>query len=903
VTVIAETSGQVVSGTASNSDNASTASVVVKLDRTAPVLSSVSPADGSTTQSGTTTVSATVVDALSGLSTTRCNGAVTSATPSFECVVGLSYGRNSVTLSALDAAGNSASVGIRMLRTGTRTRLVVSPSSRTLTMGQRVSVVASDEYGKTVTTVTWVSSDPSVGTVTADTGRFTALAAGQTTLTASDGVLSAAMSVTVLGTAFGEPLPPGTTEWILPPSQLNSTVLKVLPAKRVDQDSPDLFVLEQDASAANFIRGVTAEGTQLWAEAISIDLTSSPAVFADAFGGLVISVSGLGSGGGAGLARVAGPSSAPSWRYESPATYVVAAAQAPDGTIYAHEVTVRDDHGNYDMAIVAIDGSNGLARFRVPLPNGIGGDPVQAIGPTSSHIAIASDGTAYAQIGHYNEILTETRRKGDEYVDLLTLQSDGTTSWRSLEHVEFDVLRSVGRGSVSPGAIIDDGLGAVLLSTQTIEGNGVTRASIVRLADGVETRPAAAQGSDSLALVMSGDDGTVLRHETTPDFTEWITALDGVSGTTKWRVPTRAWPIALLPDGAALLYDHGSRILSHVNPTGTVVGTQLLGLIDPLHTHDDAFVGTTPDGRIAKITTASFVDRTVAPSASGQRATNLPVIHTFAPVQNYGATPPFTPTDVSTKMRAAVRPANATAVTRLVGEATLDPFISVVGPLVDYPGFASAMKERAATVVGLIAHSVDIQETTPTGVRDFSVGVQLFDQDLIKQQSPPEQGGPQWLNLNRCLSNPNLPVQSEDCVTYARTFARWVDKIYSHAKVIVLATCFVGEEILSLFDVTLNTKDKMLIVPENPSLMTDLVYAAQFGWPTIANELSLGHTVGEAIKKANQCLPVNDNGTPANPTDDTWVPDGTFRGPCSPNRVTWKRIGGSDGMRIRPPVR
>ena len=118
----------------------------------------------------------------------------------------------------------------------------------------------------------------------------------------------------------------------------------------------------------------------------------------------------------------------------------------------------------------------------------------------------------------------------------------------------------------------------------------------------------------------------------------------------------------------------------------------------------------------------------------------------------------------------------------------------------------------------------------------------------------------------------------------------------------MLATCFVGEEILSLFDVTAGTADKMLIVPENPNVTTDLVYAARFGWPTIANELSLGHTVGQAIAKANECLPINDKGTP-NPLDDEWFPDGTFRGPCTANRVTWKRIGGSDGQRIRPVVR
>ena len=89
------------------------------------------------------------------------------------------------------------------------------------------------------------------------------------------------------------------------------------------------------------------------------------------------------------------------------------------------------------------------------------------------------------------------------------------------------------------------------------------------------------------------------------------------------------------------------------------------------------------------------------------------------------------------------------------------------------------MKERGTSVVGVIAHSVDIKEAiSPTEIRDFPVGVMLFDRDLIKQRfsSPFPQG--QWVNTRRCLSDPNLPVESPQCATYAQQFATWIDRIY-----------------------------------------------------------------------------------------------------------------------------
>ncbi len=67
----------------------------------------------------------------------------------------------------------------------------------------------------------------------------------------------------------------------------------------------------------------------------------------------------------------------------------------------------------------------------------------------------------------------------------------------------------------------------------------------------------------------------------------------------------------------------------------------------------------------------------------------------------------------------------------------------------------------------------------------------------------------------------------------------------------------------------------MLIVPVNESAQTDLLLGAKV-WLSIAGSLSHGLTVGEALRDANEGLPMSQQ---------------------------WHRIGGTDGYQLvkRPP--
>ncbi len=79
------------------------------------------------------------------------------------------------------------------------TSIVVSPSAVTLTKGstQLFTAQPKDQFGNPISaTITWSSSNPTVGTITQG-GLFTALSAGSTTITASNGSVRGTASVTV----------------------------------------------------------------------------------------------------------------------------------------------------------------------------------------------------------------------------------------------------------------------------------------------------------------------------------------------------------------------------------------------------------------------------------------------------------------------------------------------------------------------------------------------------------------------------------------------------------------------------------------------------------------------------------------------------------------------------------
>lgn len=113
-TVTTEGAAQPVTGTATDvAGNSASASVVVNLDKTSPVVAITSPSDGAQVTDTALTVTGTATDVLSGVATVDCNGtpaALDNGTAT--CSLGLTLGSNPIELHATDAAGNTGSSNI-----------------------------------------------------------------------------------------------------------------------------------------------------------------------------------------------------------------------------------------------------------------------------------------------------------------------------------------------------------------------------------------------------------------------------------------------------------------------------------------------------------------------------------------------------------------------------------------------------------------------------------------------------------------------------------------------------------------------------------------------------------------------------------------------------------------------
>jgi subtilase family serine protease/PKD repeat protein len=119
VVVSTEGAGQTVSGTATDkAGNSATASLVVNLDKTPPIVSIAGPANGAVLDVSPAAMNGSASDGLSGLDGVTCQGAAATVTgTAFRCPAPLVSGANTLTARATDRAGNSAaaSVGVTLV--------------------------------------------------------------------------------------------------------------------------------------------------------------------------------------------------------------------------------------------------------------------------------------------------------------------------------------------------------------------------------------------------------------------------------------------------------------------------------------------------------------------------------------------------------------------------------------------------------------------------------------------------------------------------------------------------------------------------------------------------------------------------------------------------------------------
>jgi hypothetical protein len=355
-----ETEGrqQKISGVARDTEGReATAGVTLSIDRTPPVLHMTSPAQGQVVTGTTVTVTGTATDGLSGVAGARCNGAPATVTRggTISCTVAVRPGFNAVVLQASDAAGKTATAGVRVTVAAAPTAVSIVPHGVTLVPGEHRRFRLQDEYGVPVSGAKW-TADESGALSAAQAGddvEITAVSVGSATVRANWNGLTAATLVTVATPRPEGGLPYGTVRWSLEKLDPAATQ-KAFVARRVEPKGPSFLVLDA-APRGSVLRCLSLDGLPMSAWQLPAETRM---VLPDRDNGVLLITSQP-----RGLLRVPGVEAEQPWWYvPEGAREIEAGVQAPDGTIFALE-TANDDLGT--RTLVGLDGRTGALRFRI----------------------------------------------------------------------------------------------------------------------------------------------------------------------------------------------------------------------------------------------------------------------------------------------------------------------------------------------------------------------------------------------------------------------------------------------------------------------------------------------------------------------------------------------------------
>jgi hypothetical protein len=144
-TLTAEGANQVIHGsTLDKAGNSNTTMASVSIDKTPPIINISSPATGIVVSNAQFSITGTVSDAFSGVSTVSCGGTpAVLSTDSFVCDVTLSVGSNAVAVQATDNAGNSSSASLLVTFVVPPQIIIASPTSLTMFNANPITITGS----------------------------------------------------------------------------------------------------------------------------------------------------------------------------------------------------------------------------------------------------------------------------------------------------------------------------------------------------------------------------------------------------------------------------------------------------------------------------------------------------------------------------------------------------------------------------------------------------------------------------------------------------------------------------------------------------------------------------------------------------------------------------------------
>lgn len=227
-TVTTEGANQTVSGTVTDvAGNSASASATVKLDETPPVLSITSPANGASVATVQVSIAGSVSDALSGVSAVNCNSTTAALQGgTFNCLVALMPGANTIIVQATDVAGNATTQSESVTFVTGPTIAAFSPASAAVgtlitvtgsgfvTNGATPQVILSQQGGGTIPAPVASAGANSLTFViptSAATGPITVNVNGQSTVSATPLTVQAASSFALIASPASVVLLPGQT--------------------------------------------------------------------------------------------------------------------------------------------------------------------------------------------------------------------------------------------------------------------------------------------------------------------------------------------------------------------------------------------------------------------------------------------------------------------------------------------------------------------------------------------------------------------------------------------------------------------------------------------------------------------------------------------------------------------
>jgi hypothetical protein len=503
-----------------------------------PSITNLSPASGPVSTS--VTIIGSNFGTSQGLSTVKFNGvsAPPASTWNATTIVttvptGATTGPVLVTVNGVSS--NPATFTIYSAPPGSST-LVVSPGKISMVVGQTQAVQLLDQNGVPIASPAWSIANPSLASIVSpvnqgDPTLLQANAIGNTTLTGtSPDNRTGTAQVSVLA---GTSLPIGTVQWEIP--SLNNAaggITDIVQSLRIDDNTPDLYVLDKGASDADgVIRAFTSDGQQKWTFTTPGRwMPSPPYLVADDQGGVLYqALPSYPVDDGPSILGHLDENANLTWSWPIPSWTTSNIAIHPDGTVYFVQERFPDPNVNIN-SVVALDGKTGQLKFSIPLPTVSytgadftslpdpdwgpvpGGDgyphngwyctPGTALtlrvdGGTYGRLTVSSDGTIYLPIGKGTNFFdgmpcdptpdplhpgfphlvknTDGVSLVSSYLQVLAIRSDGSYSIRQLDSASAS---GSGYNGGAVGAIYYSFPGVIGLVGATPDGNGGTLVAV-----------------------------------------------------------------------------------------------------------------------------------------------------------------------------------------------------------------------------------------------------------------------------------------------------------------------------------------------------------------------------------------------------------------------------------------